>query len=170
MYSSQALSQGFTGHSQPFVYTDNKSITPDTAFMDKDGNVQRLSDYRGKVVLVNLWATWCSACLYEMPELNALQQEWGSKGLKVLTLNQDLNDGKAALQFLHSRGYSQLTGHLDPNYLFGQAFGQKLLPMTLLFDTTGRQIGHLVGVAEWNSTKAKHLIGKYLPTDLQSQK
>ena len=169
LYSKPVRAEGFVGHSQPFIYTDNPSNVPAPPFRDEDGNLQRLSDYKGQVVLVNLWATWCSACLYEMPELNTLQKEWGNQGLKVLTLNQDLNDGKTARQFLQAKGYSHLTGHLDQNYLFGQAFGQKLLPMTLLFDTNGHQVGHLVGAAEWNSTEAKNLIGRYLPRNNQSR-
>lgn len=163
LFSTGAHAEEFRGYSQPFVYTDAKTPATDIPFTDVDGNLQRLSDFRGQVVLVNFWASWCSACIVEMPELNALQKALGDKGLKVLTLNQDLNDGSAAHQFLLRRGHDALTGHLDINYLFGQAFGQKLLPMTLLFDTNGRQIGQLVGAADWNSTSAQALIGNYLP-------
>ncbi|MEH6626872.1 MAG: TlpA disulfide reductase family protein [Motiliproteus sp.] len=164
LLTSPLQAETFKGHSTSFAYTDPTSSAPLASFVDMNGNPQRISDYQGQVVLVNLWASWCAACIYEMPELDALQQELGQQGLTVLTLNQDLTDGKQALAFLRQQGIKNLTGHLDPNFKFGHAYNQKLLPMTLLFDTNGKQIGHLVGVAAWNSSEAKALIRQYLPT------
>ncbi|MEH6579165.1 MAG: TlpA disulfide reductase family protein [Amphritea sp.] len=154
----------FTGSSQPFVFTDRSISAPTVPFFDVGNVVSRLTDYKGQVVLVNLWASWCGACLYEMPELDALQQAMAGKGLTVLTLNQDLTDGAAVRRFLDERGFTGLTAHRDLNMLFGSAVGQTLLPMTLLFDTEGHGIGYLVGPAEWNSVAAREFIGGYLPT------
>ncbi len=163
LLSSPLQAETFKGYSASFVYTEQSPSRPEAQFFDIDGNPQQLSDYQGQVVLVNLWASWCAACIYEMPELEALQQALGAQGLTVLTLNQDLISGKQALDFLRQQGIQNLTGHLDPDFKFGHAYNQKLLPMTLLFDSNGQQIGHLVGPAAWNSVDAKALIGRYLP-------
>ncbi len=164
MTSTLSPAADFKGYAQPFVYVEARPQVENAEFVDEQGRPQRLADYRGQVVLINLWASWCAACVYEMPELDALQQQLRARGLKVLTLNQDLSDGKAVRQFLDSRGFHHLTSHLDLNYRFGQAYGQKLLPMTLLFDAQGRQIGHLVGPADWNSAAARALLEPYLPS------
>ena len=161
--ASEHSGESFRGYTAPFVFKKPSTPAPDAAFVDIYGNPQTLADYQGKVVLVNLWATWCSTCILEMPELNALQKKLGDKNFKVLTLNQDLKSGQQALAFLHQRGFHNLTGHLDPNFQFGQAFDQKLLPMSILFDSQGRQIGHLIGAADWSSEQAQALIKRFLP-------
>ncbi|MCW8885456.1 MAG: TlpA family protein disulfide reductase [Motiliproteus sp.] len=163
LMAAEANQQGFRGYTAPFVYTKPSTPATDVGFIDIEGNRQTLADYKGQVVLVNLWASWCGTCILEMPELEALQKKLGGKNFKVLTLNQDLKSGQQALAFLHQRGFQNLTGHIDPNYQFGQAFNQTLLPMTLLFDSQGRQIGHLIGAADWNSKQAQSLIKQFLP-------
>ncbi len=86
-----------------------------------------------------------------------------NRDLRVLTFNQDLENGTSARQFLASRGFLNLPGYVDRNYLSGRTFGQKLLPMSLLFDTDGRLIGYLAGPVAWNSAAARALIARYLP-------
>ncbi|WP_432474857.1 TlpA family protein disulfide reductase [Amphritea sp. HPY] len=150
----------FTGHVQPFVFSFVPA--PSIPFFDSVNQLHRLSDFKGQVLVVNLWATWCAACLQEMPELEALQQTMGEQGVTVLALNQDLPEGEKVRRFLDVRGYSGLTAYRDINMLFGEAVGQKLLPMTLLFDRSGQGIGYLIGPADWNSAAARALISRYL--------
>lgn len=150
----------FSGHVQPFVFAPVPA--PTIPFFDPANQLYRLSDFNGQVLVVNLWATWCAACLQEMPELQALQQAMGDQGVKVLTLNQDLADGAGVRRFLDDRGYSGLKAYRDINMLLGEAVGQKMLPMTLLFDRKGQGVGYLIGPAEWNSAAARALIRSYL--------
>jgi len=150
----------FSGHVQPFVFASVPATT--VPFFDPANQLHRLSDFKGQVLVVNLWATWCAACLQEMPELQALQQTMGDQGVKVLTLNQDLTDGAGVRNFLDDRGYSDLKAYRDINMLFGEAVGQNMLPMTLLFDRKGQGVGYLIGPADWNSAAARVLIRSYL--------
>lgn len=160
--SEPALSSepAFSGHVQPFVFESVPA--PTIPFFDPANQLHRLSDFKGQVLVVNLWTTWCAACLQEMPELEALQQAMGEQGVTVLALNQDLADGAGVRRFLDDRGYSDVTAYRDINMLFGEAVGQKMLPMTLLFDRNGQGVGYLIGQADWNSAAARAFIRRYL--------
>lgn len=162
IFSEPTLSSepAFSGHVQPFVFSSVPA--PAIPFFDPANQLHRLSDFKGQVLVVNLWATWCAACLQEMPELEALQQAMGEQGVTVLALNQDLSEGAKVRRFLDARGYSGLAAYRDINMLFGEAVGQKLLPMTLLFDRSGQGVGYLIGPADWNSASARALIRRYL--------
>jgi thiol-disulfide isomerase/thioredoxin len=106
------------------------------------------------VVLLNLWATWCAPCRKEMPTLNDVQKQLGSKDFEVVALSVDRKGLEASTAFLKETGADSLGLYIDEtttslNML--QALG---LPVTLLIDRKGREIGRLLGPAEWNSAEA----------------
>ncbi len=131
---------------------------PDFTFADGDGAERRLSDWRGKVVLINLWATWCAPCKIEMPSLNRLQAELGGEDFTVLPVSLDFGGPDKPRQFLESNDLGQLGLYLDGSSRLIQQFGAPGLPFTALIDREGREIARLAGPAEWDSDEALALI------------
>ena len=91
----------FTRHAEP-------QAVPDIAFNDADGRQVRLSDWRGQLVLLNIWATWCAPCKAELPSLDRLQAKLGGKGFTVLALSTDRGGPKAPAQFFSREGITHL--------------------------------------------------------------
>jgi thiol-disulfide isomerase/thioredoxin len=135
---------------------------PDLAFTDATGKPTSLADFRGRTVLLNLWATWCVPCRQEMPTLDALQGELGSKDFQVVAVNIDTRDLDKPKAFLKDIGVSKLAYYADPSAKafqdlksIGRAFG---MPTTMLIDPHGCEIGTIAGPAEWASKDAVKLI------------
>lgn len=151
----------FEGSYAKFVTASPPTEVPEISFYDSEGAEHTLSEYRGRVVLVNFWATWCLACIVEMPELGRLQAELGGDDFTVLTLSQDTAGAAVVRRFLESRGLDNLPLLFDKNRKLGLAFDQSLLPTSVLIDAEGREVGRLVGPAEWSSPRAMALIGRF---------
>jgi thiol-disulfide isomerase/thioredoxin len=135
---------------------------PDLAFQDADGKPLTLANWRGRTVLLNLWATWCVPCRKEMPALDALQQKLGSPDFQVVAINIDTRDPDKPKAFLKELGIDKLAYYADPTAktfqdlkAIGRAFG---MPTTLLVDRQGCEIGTIAGPAEWASDDAVKLI------------
>jgi thiol-disulfide isomerase/thioredoxin len=135
---------------------------PDLAFKDAQGNEHKLSDWRGRTVLLNLWATWCVPCRKEMPALDALQNDLGSDKFQVVAVNIDTRDPHKPLAFLKETGVTHLTYYSDQSAkvfqdlkAVGKAFG---MPTTLLVDGSGCEIGEMAGPAEWASADGVKLV------------
>lgn len=116
-----------------------------------------LVDKRGKVVLVNFWATWCPPCVVEMPALDALQARLGSDDFEVVAISMDrrIEDAEA---FYAERALEHLALYFDPNMNMGFAAGARGLPLSVLYDRNGIEIGRLDGDADWASPEAIALI------------
>jgi thiol-disulfide isomerase/thioredoxin len=121
-----------------------------------------LSDFAGRVVLLNLWATWCAPCVREMPTLDRLQAELGGPDFEVVALSSDRAGAAAVEPFFRTHGLSRLGVYLDPQGEATRALGTRGLPTTVLIDREGREVGRLEGVAEWDSPEAKALIRAYI--------
>lgn len=132
------------------------------SFNAPDGSAQTLADHKGKILLVNLWATWCAPCREEMPALNQLQKDKGSDQFEVIALNIDTGDIAKPVNFLNEIGVEKLKLYRDTSMNSfndlkrkGLAFG---LPVTLLVDDEGCQIAAMNGPAAWDSEDAYRLI------------
>lgn len=146
------------GHMAAFVFKKAPEPLPEFTFMDGSGAERTLKDWQGRVVLLNLWATWCAPCRKEMPALERLQQALGSNKFQVLALSVDRGGAEASKKFLDQINVEALDLFVDPT---GRATSQLKavgLPTTLLIDAQGREIGRLTGPAEWDSEDAKRLI------------
>ncbi len=132
------------------------------AFTAPDGKPARLADFKGKTLLVNLWATWCLPCREEMPALDALETRKGGDNFQVVTINIDTGDDSKPKAFLSEIGVKSLQLYRDPSMgVFNElkrknlAFG---LPVTMLVDKEGCQIAAMNGPADWSSNDAASLI------------
>src|SRR3984957_9514593 len=135
---------------------------PDLAFEDADGKPKKLSDWRGRTVLVNLWATWCVPCRKEMPALEGLETKLGGPDFAVVAINIDTRDPDKAKNFLKDANLTRL-GHYNDQKAkvfqdlkgIGRALG---MPTSVLIDGQGCEIGTIAGPAEWDSDDAVKLI------------
>jgi len=136
----------------------------DFAFNDPEGKPVSLSSFKGKTVLLNVWATWCVPCRAEMPELDKLQGELGSDKFQVVTVNIDTSRPERPKKFFEDAGVKALTLYTDPKanifYELKQAGKALGLPVTMLIDPEGCQVGLMNGPAAWHSADAKALVTK----------
>jgi thiol-disulfide isomerase/thioredoxin len=139
---------------------------PDLAFKDAQGRDLKLGDWRGRTVLLNLWATWCVPCRREMPALDALQALLGGNDFEVVAVNIDTRDPQKPLTFLKDVAITHLAYYSDPSARVfedlktnGKAFG---MPTTVIVDPSGCEIGTMAGPAEWASDDGVRLVGAIL--------
>jgi thiol-disulfide isomerase/thioredoxin len=135
---------------------------PALAFKDEAGQPRALGDWRGRVVLLNLWATWCVPCRKEMPALDELQTRLGGDRFEVVAVNIDTRDPDKPRNWLKEAGIKRLTYYADPSAKVFQelkAVGRAIgMPTTLLVDAAGCEIASLAGPAEWASEDAIRLV------------
>jgi thiol-disulfide isomerase/thioredoxin len=139
---------------------------PDLSYRDGTGAERKLSEWQGRTVLFNLWATWCVPCRKEMPALDELQAKLGGKDFEVVAVNIDTRDPEKPRAWLKEVGIERLAYYADASaQVFqdlkqaGKAWG---MPTTILVDTAGCEIGTLAGPAEWASDDAIKLVGAAL--------
>jgi thiol-disulfide isomerase/thioredoxin len=132
------------------------------SFQDADGRNRTLAEWKGRVVLLNLWATWCVPCRKEMPALDALQKKLGGPAFEVVAVNIDTRDPAKPKAWLSEVGITGLTYYADPTAkifqdlkVAGRAFG---MPTTILVDRQGCELASLAGPAEWASDDACALV------------
>ncbi len=130
---------------------------PALRFEDAAGKPVTLADFRGKPVLVNLWATWCAPCVREMPTLDALAQR-ESATLHVVTVSQDMEPAKVQ-PFLTERKLANLRAYRDPDLQFSTTMGVSL-PTTILYDRAGKEVWRVTGGLDWAGAEAATLIGE----------
>lgn len=154
----------------PFIKGEVAALTmataplqiPDLVFQDSEGKTRKLSEWKGRTVLVNLWATWCVPCRKEMPALDKLQQTLGDKDFEVVAINIDTRDPEKPKTFLKEAGLTTLAYFHDQKAKVfqdlksaGRALG---MPTSVLVDGAGCEIGTIAGPAEWASDDAIKLI------------
>lgn len=147
-----------TGAMTTFVFKPQPEPMPDVRFLNGKGEEVSLEDWQGKVVLLNVWATWCAPCREEMPALDRLQSELGSDKFQVVALAVDKSGLEGARKFLADIKVAKLEPFADPTARDGLALKVIGMPTTILIDREGREIGRLIGPAAWDSAEAKRLI------------
>ena len=141
--------------------SEPQSLAP-LAFNGPDGKPKTMADFKGKTVLLNLWATWCVPCREEMPALNALQTSAGSDKFEVAAVNVDTGDDEKPKAFLSEIGVDRLTYYQEPTLgLFNDLKKRGLvlgLPVTMLVGPDGCLAAAMNGPAEWGGADAKGFI------------
>jgi thiol-disulfide isomerase/thioredoxin len=150
------------GEVAAFAVADPSRRLPDLAFRDGSGAERHLADWRGRTVLLNLWATWCVPCRKEMPALAALEEKLGGPGFEVVAVNIDTRDPAKPRAWLKEVGIDRLAYYADPSAkvfqdlkVVGRAAG---MPTTLLVDPAGCELGTVAGPVEWASDDAVKLV------------
>lgn len=151
-----------SGAVEDFSRIDPPLPAPADSFKDANGDQLKLADFRGKVVLLNIWATWCGPCRFEMPSLDHVQAQLGEDGLKILPLSADRGGGPAVAMYYYQQGIDHLGIYLDVGGAFQDRLRVQALPTTFIIDRQGRMVGKLEGAIDWSSAEAVALLRYYL--------
>jgi peroxiredoxin len=145
LHPCTALAQKTNGALQP---AQQRKAAPDLGLQDTFGKQANLRDYRGKVVVVDFWATWCHGCLQEMPWFAEFQRKYGDKGLSVIGVSLDVEGWKVVKPFVEKAAvpYRIVLG----NDASAQAYGIGNMPDTFLIDQEGRIAATYVGIVDKN--------------------
>jgi len=133
----------------------------DTLFADPDGNPVRLSYFKGKPLLVNIWATWCAPCVVEMPMLDKLAGREKDR-LQVLVVSQDIQGAEKVDPFFAKAGFKELEPYIDPENGLSFGFGSGLMPTTVLYDADGKEVWRVIGAMHWDGARAAALMEETL--------
>jgi thiol-disulfide isomerase/thioredoxin len=134
-----------------FVVHESPRPLPDVQFENARGEAMSLADFRGKVVLLNIWATWCAPCRREMPTLERLQAELGGSDFEVVALSIDRQGLSVVKAFYDELGLQELGMYLDTSAKAPRELSALGVPTTLLIDREGNEVGRLLGPAAWDS-------------------
>ncbi|ABV35092.1 thioredoxin, putative [Shewanella sediminis HAW-EB3] len=147
-----------------FIEMQSAREVPDVTFTDTEGGEINLKQYKGKVVMVNLWATWCAPCIKEIPQMENIRQTNIDKDLVVLPISID-EESEKVKPFLARHGLSHYKTWLDPNKDIDQVMPADVVPATYVFDGSGNLIGFLRGYLDWGDKEVQpyleKLIAKY---------
>ncbi len=150
-----------TGEMARFQFRDAPADVPGFEFRTPDEAALDIAKFKGKVVLLNFWATWCAPCVKEMPALQKLQADLGSPDFAVVAVNEDRGGLVVAKRFADAHDL-KLDLYLDPPNQAARALKLRGLPTTLLVDRDGREIGRFEGGADWSAPEAEALIRHYV--------
>ena len=131
---------------------------PTTSFTAPDGKSVTLASFKGKPLLLNLWATWCAPCVAEMPTLDAVAGAMKDK-VQVVAVSQDLQGAEKVTPFFAQKAFTTLKPYLDAKASLSIAY-QANLPTTILYDSNGREVWRMLGSYEWNTPAAAKLIAE----------
>jgi thiol-disulfide isomerase/thioredoxin len=158
---AQEATKTFIMHSSP------RSIAS-ISFADWQGRARALSDFKGKVVVLNIWATWCVPCRTEMPALDRLEQMLAGPDFEVVPVSIDRGGLDAVTKFYADIAVTHLAKYTDTSGQILRSLGAIGLPTTLIVDRAGNEVGRVVGPAEWDSPEVANLLRSVLakPTNI----
>ena len=143
-----------------FERTEPPAALRDVRFTDDQGKAITLADKRGRVVLMNFWATWCLPCVREMPSLDRLQAKFDKSVFEVVLISED-RDPAVIEPFFQRLGLTNMTAYHDPRFRLSRQLAVPGLPTSLLIDHRGFEVGRVIGSAELDSPEALELIRRY---------
>lgn len=152
----------FRGNYGPYTLLSEPKDAPFQVIVDTAGKAVDMEQYRGRVVLLNFWATWCGPCREEMPALNRLQKARGGMYFQVVTISVDRAGNGLVEKYFQAHKLENLTQYLDVARANYRAFGVPGLPMSFIVDHTGKVVGYLKGQAEWDSAEGRALVDYYI--------
>lgn len=158
--NAAAPAPGKSAHAYPTGRLDRSHAgtrAPTTSFQDPQGRPTSFASFRGRPLLVNLWATWCGPCVVEMPSLDGLAAREG-EAMQVLALSQDMDGREQVTQFFAQRNFRELEPYLDPRLDVMAALRIDTLPTTILYDADGVEVWRMTGMADWESERAQRLL------------
>jgi len=151
-----------SGTVRNFTPTNPGRPAPIEPFYDANGQEFSLQGFGGKVILLNLWATWCVPCLQELPSLDRLQAQLGSDRFEVVAVSVDRRGVEAVRPYFEKLKISHLAIYVESRDRLAQAMGLEVLPSTIIIGSHGLMAGKLVGAAEWDAPEAVALVRHYI--------
>jgi thiol-disulfide isomerase/thioredoxin len=145
-----------------FIPAATPQPAPEMSFDGLDGNPLSLADFKGRLVVLNLWATWCQPCLKEMPSLEKLKARLGP-GLVVLAVSEDRGGAEVVKPFIAKHDLGELRIGLDPKSTAIHALHARGLPTSLVIGADGNVLGTVEGAPDWDSNEMVATLTKLLP-------
>jgi len=145
-----------------FAVHESPRRLPEIQFENGQGQATSLAEFRGKVVLLNIWATWCAPCRREMPTLERLQAELSGPDFEVVALSIDRKGLPVVKEFYEELGLQELGMYVDASAKASRELSALGVPTTLLIDREGNELGRLAGPAEWDSREMVSFIRGYI--------
>ncbi len=137
---------------------------PSVAFNNPDGAAFDLSKFKGRPMLVNLWASWCAPCIKELPTLQKLEKAQAKNGkVAVIAVSQDMAPKASVDAFLKGKGIGRFAAYHDPEMNLTSALGVQIMPTTILYDTGGKEVWRYTGDLDWNGPEAAELLSEVSP-------
>ena len=153
------------GDMKKMTIASNTTSAPKTIFFDAGGKELTLNDFKGRLTLVNFWATWCAPCRKEMPSLEELSNQIGGDTFQVLTIATMRSSEEAVKKFFNDNNIIDLPKFRDPKGQLARASGVAALPLTILLDRNGNEISRLIGDADWAQDETIEFIKKAIEID-----
>ena len=150
--------QNNLGGIENFIVAREVKAAPVLSFLDEHGEKLTLEKFRGRVVVLNLWATWCAPCTEELPTLDHLQQQLEPLGVVIIALSIDREGSKVVREFFDENDIANLHVFVDPTMRAQSDLNVIGLPTTIVIDREGRERGRIVGPAAWDDAKAADLV------------
>jgi thiol-disulfide isomerase/thioredoxin len=165
-WASHGATEPSDGTVNSFRWLQNPLVLPETTIQQLPADHVSLSRFKGKVVLLNLWATWCPPCVYELPALDRLQQRFGGEEFIVVAVSVDRDPELARKMFSDRLALSHLQFYFEPPERLGKTFPMDVLPSNFILDREGRAIGMLRSYVDWDSPAAGEFVKRLLAGDL----
>ena len=153
------------GDMKKMTIANNTNSAPKTIFFDTGGKELTLNDFKGRLTLVNFWATWCAPCRKEMPSLEVLSNQIGGDTFQVVTIATMRSSEEAVEKFFNDNNIIDLPKFRDPKGYLARASGVAALPLTILLDRNGNEISRLIGDADWAQDETIEFIKKAIEID-----
>lgn len=134
----------------------------ETVMQDTKNADTTLAAFKGKVLVVNFWATWCAPCIKEMPTLDALQKKLGGKDFQVLAVSQDREGLRVAQPFMEKNEWTNVGLYVEPKSRFARDAKLRGLPTTIVLDRQGQEVGRLEGTIDWTAPKVVQKLEKLI--------
>lgn len=141
-----------------FVWHETPQPVAQTVFNDASEAELTLDRFKGKVLVVNFWATWCAPCVKEMPTLDALQAKLGGDDFAVVAISQDRDGAKVAKPFADKNGWKNLAFYVEKMGKFARDAQLRGLPTSLVVDKSGKEVGRIEGEVEWDSPEMEKIL------------
>lgn len=146
------------GQVQAFALAEAPRPAPEAVWHDGAGREVALADFRGRIVMVNFWATWCAPCVRELPSIDRLQTKLAGEDFTVVAINVDAGGADRAAAFAEELQIDALPLNLDPRMVAARAMDVAVMPTTVIYDREGKELGRMEGGAEWDSPEAVALL------------
>lgn len=150
----------------PFLSNSASANAFDIPFVNEKQQQISLKEFKGKPVVLNFWATWCSVCVKKMGTLNRFAGKFQAKGGQVVAVSQDRGGIPTIRSYYTRNGYNNLAMYLEPSGQLANAFGVNGFPTTIFIDAQGKEIGRLVGGVDWESNEVTELVNQYFGMDV----